>query len=118
MNAKQLRTCLMIAAALAASGCGVFKKGTPKTPVVGERIAVLATETDVSVDPATAALPMTLPAPATNASWSQSGGNESKNLGHVALPPSIAQAWAVSIGQGTSVSARLAAAPIVADGRV
>jgi outer membrane protein assembly factor BamB len=108
----------MIAAALAASGCGVFKKGTPKTPVVGERIAVLATETDVSVDPATAALPMTLPAPVTNPNWSQSGGNESKNLGHVALPASIAQAWAVSIGQGTSVSARLAAAPIVADGRV
>ena len=108
----------MIAAALAASGCGVFKKGTPKTPVVGERIAVLATETDVSVDPATAALPMTLPPAVTNASWSQSGGNESKNLGHVALPASIAQAWAVSIGAGTSVSARLAAAPIVADGRV
>jgi outer membrane protein assembly factor BamB len=118
MNAKQFRTCLMIAAALAASGCGVFKKGTPKTPVVGERIAVLATETDVSVDPATAALPMTLPPPVTNPSWSQSGGNESKNLGHVALPASIAQAWAVSIGAGTSVSARLAAAPIVADGRV
>ena len=118
MNRKQFRMCVMIAAALAASGCGVFKKGTPKTPVVGERIAVLATETDVSVDPDTAAIPMTLPPAATNPNWSQSGGNEAKDPGHVALPPSIAQAWAVSIGEGTSVSARLAAAPIVADGRV
>jgi outer membrane protein assembly factor BamB len=86
--------------------------------VLGERIAVLATETDVAVDPATAALPMTLPAPVTNPNWAQSGGNEAKNIGHVALPANIAQAWAVSIGRGTSVSARLAAAPIVADGRV
>ena len=28
-------------AALAASGCGIFKKGAPKTPVLGERVAVL-----------------------------------------------------------------------------
>ena len=25
-------------AALAASGCGIFKKGAPKTPVLGERV--------------------------------------------------------------------------------
>jgi outer membrane protein assembly factor BamB len=118
MNRKTFRNGLIIAAALAAGGCGVFKKGTPRTPVLGERIAVLATETDVAVDPATAALPMTLPAPVTNPNWAQSGGNEAKNIGHVALPANIAQAWAVSIGRGTSVSARLAAAPIVADGRV
>jgi outer membrane protein assembly factor BamB len=118
MNRKQLKIGFLIAAALAASGCGIFKKGKPSTPVVGERIAVLATETDVSVDPATAALPMSLPAPVTNANWAQSGGNESKNPGHVALPGTLNQAWAVSIGQGTSVAARLAAAPIVADGRV
>jgi outer membrane protein assembly factor BamB len=118
MNRKTFRNGLIIAAALAAGGCGVFKKGAPRTPVLGERIAVLATETDVAVDPATAALPMTLPAPVTNPNWAQSGGNEAKNIGHVALPANIAQAWAVSIGRGTSVSARLAAAPIVADGRV
>ena len=118
MNRKTFRNGLIIAAALAAGGCGVFKKGTPRTPVLGERIAVLATETDVAVDPATAALPMTLPAPVANPNWAQSGGNEAKDMGHVALPANIAQAWAVSIGRGTSVSARLAAAPIVADGRV
>lgn len=118
MNRKQLRLIVLIAVALAASGCGLLRKGKPKTPVLGERIAVLATETDVSVDPATAALPMTLPPPQVNANWTQSGGNASKDLGHVALPPSIAQAWAVSIGQGTTLSARLAAAPVVGDGRV
>ncbi len=118
MNLKTVRIALLVAVAIAASGCGVFKKGAPKTPVLGERIAVLAAETDVSVDPATASLPMALPAPVDNPSWSQSGGNASKAMGHVALPASIAQAWAVSIGQGTSLTARLAAAPVVADGRV
>jgi len=118
MNGKQFRIGLMIAAALAAGGCSIFKKSGPKTPVMGERIAVLAAESDVAIDPATAALPMTLPQPTVNPAWSQSGGNAAKDIGHVALPASIAQAWAVSIGQGTSVSARLAAAPIVADGRV
>ncbi len=118
MKSKQLKMAILVAGALAASGCGIFKKGKHITPVAGERIAVLATETDVSVDPATAALPMSLPAPIINGSWAQSGGDASKSMGHVALPASIAQAWAVSIGRGTSVTSRLAAAPVVADGRV
>lgn len=115
MNWKTCRLALLVAAAVATAGCGVFKKGEKKTPVLGERIAVLAAESDVSVDPATAAIPMALPAPVENPSWTQSGGNASKAMGHVALPDSISQALSVSIGQGTSLSARLAAAPVVAD---
>ncbi|HEU4809319.1 MAG TPA: PQQ-binding-like beta-propeller repeat protein [Sphingomicrobium sp.] len=118
MNRKTLRLAVLIAAALASSGCGIFKKGKAKTPVVGERIAVLATESDVAVDPGTAALPMALPEAVVNPTWSQSGGNASKTMGHVALGSTIGEAWQVSIGKGTSVAARLAAAPIVADGRV
>jgi len=61
ISTKHFRVTLMIAAALAASGCNPFKRSAPKTPVLGERIPVLTTEGDVQVDPATAALPMTLP---------------------------------------------------------
>jgi outer membrane protein assembly factor BamB len=118
MNLKQLRLPILVAAALAASGCGVFGHKKASTPVLGQRIDVLASESEVSVDPATAALPMALPAPFPNSDWSQSGGNASKNMAHVALGGSLAQAWEQSIGQGTSLSARLAAAPVVADGRV
>ena len=63
---KSIRIAVMIAAALAASGCGVFKKKGPSTPVLGERIAVLTGESDVEVDPATTALPMSLPQPVVN----------------------------------------------------
>src|SRR5439155_7554286 len=78
---KHVRVAILIAAALSASSCGVFKKGkSAKTPVLGERIAVLTSEGDVEVDPATAALPMTLPAPVANPNWTQPGGSASKSV--------------------------------------
>ena len=119
MSPKTLRFGALVAAAIALSGCSLFNRGKkPSTPIVGERIAVLTTESDVSIDPTTAALPMTLPVPVVNSEWSQSGGNESKSMGHLALGASLGEAWSVSIGRGTSLSARLAAAPVVAGGRV
>jgi outer membrane protein assembly factor BamB len=108
----------MIAAALATSGCGFFKKAAPKTPTIGERIPVLASELDVAVDPATQALPMNLPEATANTEWAQSGGNAAKSVGHLALGTDLGEAFRVSIGEGSNLKARLASAPVVADGRV
>jgi outer membrane protein assembly factor BamB len=118
MKSVRTRIVALTLAALAVSGCGIFKKGTPKTPVVGERVAVLATELDVAVDPATSALPFALPVAEANTEWAQAGGNAAKAMGHLALGQSLGQAWAVSIGAGGSLSQRLASAPVVGDGRV
>jgi outer membrane protein assembly factor BamB len=116
---KYFRVAVLIAAALAASGCGVFKKGkVAGTPVLGQRIAVLTGEGDVTADPATAALPMSLPAPVVNSDWSQSGGNATKSVGQLALGDRLGRAFTVQAGRGTSLTARLAAAPVVANGRV
>jgi outer membrane protein assembly factor BamB len=115
---KSIRVALMVAATFAAGGCGILNKKGPSTPVLGERIAVLSSESGVEVDPATAALPMNLPPATANAEWSQSGGNSSKSVGHLALGNALARAFSVSIGRGSSLSARLASAPIVANGRV
>jgi len=109
---------LVMTAALVLGGCNPFKKDRPKTPVVGERISVLTGETDIDVDPATAALPFSLPSAVANEEWAQSGGNASKSMGHLALGPSLRAAWSVSIGQGNNRSARLASAPVVGGGRV
>ena len=58
-RSKSIRVALMIAAAFAAGGCSVLHKGKKNnTPVLGQRIAVLTGENDVTVDPATASLPM------------------------------------------------------------
>jgi outer membrane protein assembly factor BamB len=109
---------VLIAAALASSGCGVFKKGKAKTPVLGERIPVLTSESDAQVDPATQTLPFTLPAAVENAGWTESGGNASNSMGHVALGAALQPAFTVQAGRGSSLTARLAAPPIVAKGRV
>ena len=118
MKPIKTKIAVLMMAALAVSGCSILKKGTPKTPVLGQRVAVLMTENDVAVDPATAALPMVLPAPVANTEWAQAGGNPSKSMGHLALGTSIGQAFSVSIGYGTTMFARLASAPVVAGGRV
>jgi outer membrane protein assembly factor BamB len=118
-NSKYFRVTIMIAAALAASGCGIFKRGSgPKTPVLGQRIPVLTSEGDVQVDLATAAMPMSLPAPVANSAWAQSGGDADKSVGHLALGTALSQAFMVQAGRGSSLTMRLAASPIVANGRV
>jgi len=117
-KSRNIRIALLIAAALASSGCGVFKKGKVKTPVLGERIPVLTAENDALADPATQALPFTLPTPVENAAWAESGGNASNSMGQLALGRALAPAFTVQAGRGSSLTARLAAPPIVANGRV
>ena len=110
---------VVLATAGLLAGCSLFEgSGRPTTPTVGERISVLGTEGQVEADPALADTPVIVPAPYVNTDWTQSGGNAAKSVGHLALGDSIAQAWSVSIGQGTSTTARLASEPVVAEGRV
>jgi outer membrane protein assembly factor BamB len=115
---KSIRVAIMMTALLAAGGCSVLKKKGASTPVLGERIPVLSVEGDVEVDPATASLPMNLPAPVANSDWSQSGGNAAKSMGQLALGASVNRIFSVSAGRGSSLTARLASAPVVANGRV
>jgi len=113
---KRILAALTILAVL--SGCGVLGGRRPTTPTVGQRIPVLNTESQIEVDPAIADIPVQVPAALTNADWPQPGGNAAHASVHVALGGTPTQAWSVSIGQGSSTRARLAAEPVVADGRV
>jgi len=118
-KSRNFRVALLIAAAFASSGCSIFKKGDKsKTPVLGQRIAVLTAENDAEADPATQALPFSLPPPAENSSWAESGGNASNSMGHLALGNALQPAFTVQAGRGSSLTARLAAPPIVANGRI
>ena len=119
IRARYFRVSVLIATALAAGGCSLIKKGKgPSTPVLGQRIAILSGEGDVTVDPATAALPMSLPQQVVDSDWTQSGGNPTKSMGHLALGTALGRAFTVQAGRGSSLTARLAAAPIAAGGRV
>ncbi len=111
---------LILSAVIVLSGCSVLGGGgdkKPKTPTLGQRVAILTSETAVEVDPSLADVAVLLPAAAANDSWTQPGGNSTKSMDHPALGQALGQAWRVSI-QGTSLRARLAASPVIAGGRL
>lgn len=112
---------VILATALAATlgGCSIFGgKGPKTTPTIGERKSILGFEPTVEADASLAGVPVTLPAAATNASWTQPGGSASKSLGHLTLGGALSPAFSVSIGSGNSNVERLGAPPAIADGRV
>ncbi|HVF93294.1 MAG TPA: pyrrolo-quinoline quinone, partial [Sphingomonas sp.] len=79
------RASVAIAALMTLSACGIFKGGPKKTPTVGERIPILVSENGIQADKTIADIQVTLPAPAANDSWTQSGGNSAKSMGQLAL---------------------------------
>jgi outer membrane protein assembly factor BamB len=87
-------------------------------PLPGERVAIITDPTAIVADPAEVGRPVQLPAPQSNASWSQPGGSPSNSLGHLALNADVRQVWSADIGTGSSSSGRLSAVPLVADGKV
>lgn len=106
----------LAAASVALAGCAGGGKKT--TPTVGERVPVLSRiETGAKVDPELANISVVLPAAQTNPEWAQAGGTASKSYGHLALAENPSRVWTASIA-GSTNSRRLAAAPVVSDGRL
>ena len=116
---RALHITLAAALALSLGGCGAMKgkKGGPKTPVHGERTSILGGTDVIVADETLAGVAVTLPPPAANADWAQPGGDASKALGHVALGAGTSTVWTAAI-TGSSPRARLASAPVVADGKL
>lgn len=114
---RNARLTLLLGAALAVSGCGVFKQAKPKTPVLGQRVPILVAESNAVVDPSIASIEVLLPPATVNDSWSQPAGNPAHAMGHLALGASPAKVWDAKIAGGTKRE-RLASAPVVAGGKV
>lgn len=104
---------------LSLGGCGIFKGGDkgPKTPLLGNRIPILALESGAEADPALADVTVMVPTAQVNDSWSQTGGGASKAMGHLALGTAVERSWSVKF-PGTSKKVRLAGGPVVAQGTV
>lgn len=104
-------------AALALSGCAALKGHHRKTPVLGERIPILAAESDVIADRTIAEVQVVLPPAEVNDSWAQPGGSASKAGSNFALGASVSRSWTAQIDGGSNRQ-RLAASPVIADGKL
>jgi len=111
------RASVALAALMALSACGIFKGGPKKTPTVGERVPILASENAIEADSTIADIQVTLPAAEANDAWTQPGGNAAKSMGQLALAASPSRAWQASIAGGSNRE-RLGAPPVVADDKL
>jgi outer membrane protein assembly factor BamB len=115
---------LAVGLAASVAGCGSplsniknpFAKKEEILP--GERIAVITDPAAVNMEAGAAPKPVSIPAPQTNASWTQPGGSPANNLGHLVLSDSVRKVWEANAGTGSSSRGRLSAVPLVAGGKV
>ncbi len=114
---KFLTASLVVAMAATVGGCGIFKGGKRKTPVLGERVPILMSENSITADRTIAGIEVVLPAPEANVAWNQPGGNAAKSMGHLALSATPAQAWQARI-PGGDTRVRLAAGPTIDGGKL
>lgn len=117
-----MKSKLVLAALLPAllAGCGVLGGGDkPKqTPTVGDRKPILTrAESGAEIDPDIASVAVILPPARRNDDWTQPGGNPAKAMGNLTLGGSLTRQWTASIA-GANSRVRLAAAPVVAGGRL
>ena len=119
---KFVNTFGMLVLATTIAGCSAIdfspSKEAKRFSPDKERIAILSGESSLEVDVTIANMPVVLPKPYRNKSWSQSGGNASKAIYHLDIADSLSQVWKRNIGSGKGKFKRLAAGPVSADGIV
>jgi len=107
----------VIALAVAVSGCA-GKHKVKTTPTVGQRVPILSRiEAGTKVDTAISGMQVVLPPAEVNTEWAQGGGTASKSYGHLALAAAPQRLWTANIA-GSSVKQRLAASPVIGDGKL
>lgn len=108
------RTGLAAMIAVLLTGCGLF--GDDKERLTGERIRIRDQQNVNQNASRAAATP--LPAPTSNAIWTQTNGQASHASGHLAAPGTLGRSWLVSAGSGGGGDSAITSAPIVFGGRV
>ena len=103
------------------AGCETLDEifGERRVKITGERKSVLTLpDRSVDADADARGLTVSLPAPEARSLWPQLGGAASHGGGHIALGPTLRQAWSSSYGSGTSYRRRVTAGPVATADRV
>ena len=103
---------------LSSCGLGFIGEKQKKVKVEGERKAIIAKQIKLAPDDSLNEIIIQLPAPKLNANWPQRGGIATHALKHVQLGDAPQRVWQSKIGEGSSASIALTAAPIVFNGLV
>jgi outer membrane protein assembly factor BamB len=117
----------VLAAAAALSACSTVARvgdmfggddaPTQTAPEDG-RISILTFEQALTPDPALAGRTVVVPPPAVAGDWSQPGGTIDNSPIHVAGTAALEVAWRGNLGAGSDRSARLAAPPVISEGKL
>jgi outer membrane protein assembly factor BamB len=89
-----------------------------KDPLPGKRISVLSLDRPLTVDANLGSVPVKLPPPYVNPAWPEAGGYPNHAMYHLALGNNIKESWRSGIGDGAGRYGRIAAQPVIEDGRV
>jgi outer membrane protein assembly factor BamB len=117
-----------LAALLLVGGCSVWNdvtdemgswfSGSKPSNLRGERISLTSLNEALKPDPSLANVAVVLPPPYVNPEWPQPGGYAGNAMYHLAAPGRLREVWDRSAGKGSDANSHLAAAPVVAGGRI
>lgn len=108
----------MGAALLLSGACDTWFGDPDDPPLPGERLSVLTHARQLLPDPELADAEILLPPPEINPDWPQTGGTANHAMHHLEVGDALATVWSADIGSGSDDEERIAATPIVADGRI
>jgi outer membrane protein assembly factor BamB len=118
------RAALLTGTAALLGACSVFNGdffddlfATSKVPATGRREDIALPRLGFD-NPGRDQRPIVLPAPETNASWTQPGGNAAHVMGNLALGGKVSEAWTADIGAGAGYRRKITAQPLVSGSRV
>lgn len=125
MNRFLRSTAIVLVTAGVAASCSsldqmgdILGLGQRKAKVEGERISIVAADTQLAVDPALASVPVQLPAPVANTEWPEPGNTATNAVPNLQAGDAMRPVWTVSAGKGSDDTSRVTATPVVAAGMV
>ncbi len=100
------------------TGCSWFG-AAEEPPLPGDRISVLAYETELKPDPRIAGKTVNLPPAYRNSSWPQPGGGPLRAVGHIEGPVKLKKsAWRINTGSGVGGYRPLLSGPVSFGNRI